>query len=441
MSESAKNAQKTNPCDLPGNPIETLGEVFADGSFIEVVHDPADRDALNLMLFDGETAQIGPRVEHENQVYVPREIDPTVVRELHLPADFRPNESVPQLAADMAHLGQKYCGIKEEAAELMARFFLADWVMDALPSAPSLVVIGPESREVMQVLALTKCLARHTLPVMELTPNDLCSFPTELGLTLAIDQPGVKGNLGRLLNASRQRMIKVPHRRSLWSPFFSKVVFCADQFQASLIKGAKLVVAPNGHPIPLLDDREQARIAHDFQPRLLSYRFANYATVRARIIEESASESAAPAPVSALPLPGFDDAELHAKIRDLVADSVIDASEDRWTDPSSVLLECLVMSCHLPNQRARYMGQIADEMMTLLSARGEERKILPKQVGRMIRDLGFETEPRDKQGVKLLLTEAVRKKIHKLAYDFAVSSIENPVPGCRHCDALGKKTA
>jgi hypothetical protein len=340
----------------------------------------------------------------------------------------------------MAHLSQKYCSLKEEAAELMARFFLADWVMDALPSAPSLVVIGPESREVMQVLALTKCLARHTLPVMELTPNDLCSFPTELGLTLAIDQPGLKGILGRILNASRQRTIKVPHRGSLWSPYFSKVVFCADQFQASLIKGAKLVVAPNGHSVPLLDDREQARIARDFQPRLLSYRFANYATVLARCTENANPESAARAPVNVLPASDFKDTELHANILDLVADSAADRSEDRWTDPTTVLIESLLMACHLLNQTARYMGQIAEEMMTLLSARGEERKILPKQVGRLIRDLGFRTEPRDSQGIKLLLTDAVRKKIHKLAHDFAVPSMENPVLGCPHCEALGKKS-
>jgi len=439
MSESAKNAQKTNPCDLPGNPIETLGEVFADGSFIEVVHDPADRDALNLMLFDGETAQIGPRVEHDNQVYLPRMIDPTVVRELHLPAEFRPNESLPQLAADMAHLVQKYCGLKEEAAELMVRFIFADWLMDALPAAPSLVIIGPESREVTQLLALTKCLSRHTLPVMELTANDLCSFPTELGLTIAIDQPPLKGNLGRLLNASRQRLIKVPRHGTLWSPYFSKVVYCVDQFQASLVKGAKLVVAPNGHSVPLLDDREQARIAHDFQPRLLSYRFANYATVLARCTENANPESATRAPVNVLPSSGFKDTELHANILDLVADSAADSSEARWTDPTTVLIESLLMACHLLNQTARYMGQVAEEMMTLLSARGEERKILPKQVARMIRDLGFQTEPRDSQGIKLLLTDAVRKKIHKLAHDFAVPSMENPVLGCPYCEALGKK--
>lgn len=441
MKKKGKDTHGPDRCDIRPKPIATLGEAFADGTFIEPVHDPADQEALQLMLFDGDVAHIGPRVEHENQVYIPRKIDPSIAREVYLPAQFRPNESVPQLAVEIVQLFQRYCGLEVEAAELVARFYFADWVMDALPAAPSLVIIGPESREVTQFFCLTKCLSRHALQLTEVTASGLASLPTDLGLTLAIDQPELKEPVERMLNASRKRVIKIPRHGTLWSPYFSKVVHCTDQFQASSIKGAKLVVAANGHPVPLLDDQELARIARVFQPRLLSYRFANFATVRARIVEVSISESAEPASVTALPAPGFEDSELHVKLRDLVADSPADASEDRWTDPTVVLLECLLMSCHLPNQTERYMGQAAEEMMTLLSARGEERKIWPKQVGRLIRDLGFETEPRDKQGVRLLLTETVRKKIHKLACDFAVSSIENPVPGCRHCEALGKKTA
>ena len=439
MNESDENTQATDVRDIPSKPIETLGEAFLDGSFIEPVHDPADRNTLQLMLFGGEAAQIGPRVEHEKQVYIPREIDPSIAREVYLPAKFCPNENVPQLAVEIVQLVQRYCGIAEEAAELMARFFFADWVMDALPAAPSLVILGPESREVTQLFGLVKCLSRHAILLTEVTTSGLASLPTELGLTLAIDQPELREPVERLLNASRKRLIKVPQHGTLWSPYFSKVVHCTDQFQASAIKGAKLLVAPNGHPVPLLDDQELARIARVFQPRLLSFRFAAYATVRTRIIEESISKAAAHAAISALPAAGFEDGELHVKLRDLVAESVIDASEDRWTDPSTVLIESMLFSCHLPNQTEGYMGQYADVMTTILSARGEERKIQPNQVGRMVRALGFKTEPRNSQGIKLILTETVRAKIHKLAYDFAVPSIETLVAGCSHCEAYRAK--
>jgi hypothetical protein len=172
---------------------------------------------------------------------------------------------------------------------------------------------------------------------------------------------------------------------------------------------------------------------------MLCFRFEKFAAVRARTNEDSNSESVMQASLMVLPAASFEVAELHSKILDLTVDRGTDGIEDGWTDPTVILIECLLMSCHLPKQFTRYMGQLADEMMALLSARGEERKILPKQVGRMIRDLGFETEPRDKQGVKILLNDLVRRRIHKLAHDFAVPSIENPMPCCPQCEQLRKK--
>jgi hypothetical protein len=439
MSKREEKSKTTAVGDLPGKPIETLGEVFSDGSFLDVVHDPCDPGALNLMLFDGEIAQIAPRVEHDNQIYVARKIDPAIARELHLPAECPPKESTAQLAADIIDLVQKYGGLDEEAAELVTLFLFAVWLMDALPAAPTLVIIGPETREVNQLLAVVKCLARHCLLLTEITANGLGSLPTDLGLTLAIDQSGFNDPLQRLLNTSRKHTVKIARNGTLWSPRFSKVLRCDTHFEAAIVKGARLVIAPNGGRVPLLDDREQARIASEFQPRLLAFRFANHATVRARIAEDANSDPAAPASGSALPAAKCEDGELHAKIRDLVAENLADTGEERWTDPGNVLIEAMLTSCHLPGQMERYMGQYADVMMTILSARGEERKILPNQVGPMIRALGLKTEPRDSQGVKLLLTDNARKKIHKLARDFEVPSNEALNAACVHCDAFKAK--
>jgi len=439
MSEKDEKTQTTVVGDLPGKPIETLGEVFGDGSFLEVVHDPSDRDALNLMLFDGESAQIASRIEHQNQIYVPREIDPAIARELHLPAEFRPKESTAQLAADIVNLIQKYGGLDEEAAELLAVFFFAVWLMDAVPAAPTLVIVGPETRQVNQILALVKCISRHCLLLTEITPGGLGSLPTDLGLTLAIDQSEFNDELQRLLNTSRKRTVKVARHRGLWSPCFSKALRCDTHFDAAMVQGARIVTAPTGRRVPLLDDREEARIASEFQPRLLSFRLANHAALRGWITEHADSDPAPPASGGDLPVAKWEDADLYAKICDLVADNQADSGEARWTNPGNVLIESMLISCHIPDQTERYMGQYADVMMTILSARGEERKIQPNQVGPMVRALGLKTEQRDRQGIKLILTQNARKKIHKLARDFEVPSNESLMVGCVHCDAFKAK--
>ena len=439
MTNSDGNKQKTDDCDLPRRPIETLGEVFEDGSFIEVVHDPADRDALHLLAFDGEIAYVGSRVKHHDRTYVASSIDPVIARELRLPAEVPPPESGRELAENLRPIFRRYSGLSDEAAELMARYILATWVMDALPEAPSLLIIGPDTREIRQLLSLIKNLSRHALLLTCVRANDLSTLPTDLGLTLVIEQPVLKHPLADLLDASRKRAFKVARRGTLWSPHFAKTIHCVHQLQAGGIKAVKLVVAPSAQPLPLLDDRELDRIGRDFQPRLLSFRFANFEIIRSRIIENSVAASASQPTVRAFAEPSGGCADLHAQIVHFVDDDAADVREERLTDLNVVLLESLLVACHIPNQTSTYMGEIAEIMMTMLSARGEERKIQPNQVGKMIRALGLKPEPRDSDGVKLILSKKIRRRIHELAREFAVPSMSRPVPGCPQCEESQKK--
>jgi len=440
MESESGNIQETDVCDLRAKPMETLGEAFADGSFIEPVHDPTDRDRLHLMIFDGQSAQIASRVQHEGRIYVSRAIDPSVARELHLPAEIHSNESVPELLADLVRLIQGFSGLPDNLARLVARLPLSTWVTDALDVAPSFEFIGPECRELKQLFGLLKCLCRHALLLTEVTAYGLCSLPTELGLTLLINQPELSEPAQRILNAARNREETLPRRGSLWRPFSSKAVHCTGYFQAWAIGAVRIPVIPIGRALPVLDKREMARIAGEFQPRLLSYRFAEYGKVQESGFDNSISEFATRATINSLAACTPEHKDLQAEIVGLVADQAAEIRQEKWTDPIVVQIESLLMSCHTPSEMAPYVGEITDKMKTIFSARGEERDFKPNQVSKMLRHLGLKLEPRDSRGVKLRLTESVRRKIHELAHNFGVPSIENRAPGCSHCAALGMNT-
>jgi len=438
MKTVGEATQKPEVSDLPAELIDTLGEVFADGCFIEAVHDPTDRDALQLMLFDGESVQIASRVEHESGIYVAREINPGIVRELCLPAEFQASEPVPQLLADVAELLQRFTGLPDKPARLLARFPLSSWVVEARRIAPYFVIVGPDCRELSQLLALLRCLCRHALVLTEVSAGGLCSLPTELGLTLLIDQPELSEPVQRILNASQKRGQKLPRRGGLWRPFCSRAVHCAGYFQPWAIGAVKIPVIPIGRTLPALDERELVRIANELQPRLLSYRFATFLKVQESRFDNSIPDFATRETINTLAACTPENTDLQAEIVDLVADQAEEVRHARWTDPTVILIESLLLHCHLPDESGPYIGQVTDTMKTLFSARGEEKDLKPNQVGSLIRRLGLETEPRDKQGIQLLLTETAREKIHQLARNFAVPSIENPVTGCIHCAALGK---
>jgi hypothetical protein len=424
---------KSDDSELPASPVETLGEVLADGTFIEPVRDPADQDAIALMKWGGESAEIGPRLEHGGRVYLAREVDPSIVRELYLRKDFYSSESAPELLDDLVRLFPEYSGQPDNSAKLLARFALSTWVMDALDVAPSVELIGPDCRELKQIFKLLKYLCRHALLLTEVTAPGLCSLPTDLGLTLLIDQPELSEPAERILNASRSREKTLPRRGTLWRPFCSKAVHCAGQ--AGMIGAVRVPIIPLGRVLPPLDERELIRIANEFQPRLLSYRFASYAKVQAAHFDNAICDFATRETVNSLAACLPERADLQGEVVDLVADQAAEVRQENWLDPNVVLIESLLMSCHTPSETAPYVGQVTDVMMTIFSARGEERVFKPNQVSRLIRQLGLKLEPRNSQGVKLRLTEGVRRKIHELAHNFAVPSIENPLTGCADCAA------
>jgi hypothetical protein len=438
MKTTGEDTQKPEVSDLPAELIDTLGEVFADGCFIEAVHDSTDRDALQLMLFDGKSVHIASLIEHEGGIYVAREIDPSIVRELCLPTEFRASEPVPQLLADVVKLIRRFTGLPDKPARLVARFPLSTWVVEARRVAPYLLIVGPDCREVTQLLALLRCLCRHPLALTEVSAGGLCSLPMDLGLTLLIDQPELSEPVQRILNASQKREQKFPRRGGLWRPFCSKAAHCAGYFQPWAIGAVKIPLIPIGRTLPALDERELVRIANDFQPRLLSYRFATFLKAQESRFDNSISDFATRETINTLAACTPENTDLQAEIVDLVADQMEEVCHARWTDPTVILIESLLLLCHLSGEPGPYVGQVTDTMKTLFSARGEEKDLKPNQVGSLIRRLGLETEPRDKHGIQLLLTETACRKIHELARNFAVPSIENPVAGCMHCAALGK---
>jgi hypothetical protein len=439
MHESHENTQTTDVRDLPSKPIETLGVAFSDGYFIEPVHDPANQDALQLMLFDGETVQIASRVEHLGRTYVARDVAPSILRELHLPTEIHADGSVTQLAEDLFQLIQRFTGLPDNVARLAARIPLSTWVMGALPAAPTVVLLGPDSCELNQFFSLLQGLCCHAIRLTEVGAGGLYSLPMEMGLTLLIDQEKYSEPVQRILNASRKRENKVPRCGNLWNAYCSKVVHVPDYLQASITGAVRIPIMPTGRALPVLDVQELIRIAHDFQPRLLWHRVANYRQVQTSKFDISICDFALRETINGFAACTPENAELQAEIGGLVADQSAELRHERSTDARVVVVESLLLLCHTPGEEGPYVGKVADAVKTLLSARGEEKDIKPNHVGSVIRHLGLKTEPRDSQGVKLRLTSAVRRKIHELARTFAVPSIENLVVGCADCAALEKK--
>jgi hypothetical protein len=425
-----------------GNPeskaVETFGEVFSDGIFVEAVHDPVDRGLLRFMVWNGARAVTETSFDHDGRTYRPKQIDPTIARELNLPTEFMRGESVSRLVADLRTLVHKYSGLPDVYAGLVTRFVLSTWTPEAFPAAPIIHLLGPESFEATQLLHLLRCLCRRAVAVTGVTAANLCSLPLEFGLTLVIAQRDVEDPLENFFITSRRRGWTIPRSGRLVPAFCPKVLHCPSYYGTASIGAVSVPVEPAEGLLPVLDFEAQAQVSAEFQPRLLGFRFGQLANVinsdfdcRNANLDVRESVNAFVAVTPGCP-------ELHAEVLQLISDQEEEARDTHWTDPTIVLVETVLLSAHAPELAAPYVGKITDGLKTLLSARGMERDLKPNQVGRMLRNLGLKLAPRTSSGVKLIMDEAARRKIHDLAKSLNVPSLDNPVAGCPYCAVVDK---
>ena len=414
--------------DLPqrisavGKSICTYGEFLRDGAAIELVRDPGDAERLLCLYWNGKRSITRSRVALEDGVYVPAILDPTVLRALQFPARSDLSRAS-SLMADISDILVQYSGLREPFIMIVGRFILATWLFGVI-TAPWLSIVGPETVEGTNLFKLLSCLCRHALPLTGLDLRTICSLPMKLGMTLMLRSPALGPNIQRTLAITRKRDGYTLQNGRLHDLHCSLVTYSpfsrahTDQGICRL----EIPIEPSTGQAPILRERTQEQIAGQFQPRLLAYRLNNFlrasdfkicAAQFTCATRELAESLGACTPSDALPegivrfLETYD-----AEIRSA-----------KWIDPDVAIIESLASFCREGTSRFKYMGDIAKDVCVILSRRGDERVVKPKEVGGRVRLMGFEIKPRDSKGFRVERTATFCERVNLLAKQFAIPPV------------------
>lgn len=101
-------------------PTGTYGDVFADGSLIELIGGDQG-EKTQLMLWNGVSEMVGSVVERDGRLYEPALTDGSVVRALTLPTRCRPHGSTHELLAEICKLVIHLVGLDDKSASLVGR--------------------------------------------------------------------------------------------------------------------------------------------------------------------------------------------------------------------------------------------------------------------------------------------------------------------------------
>jgi hypothetical protein len=403
------------------NEIPTLGELFPDGTAI-------DRLRHNkLVLWREGREEIAPSHRYNGNSYVAAALDPKLEELLRLPAATQDFGSVESLIADLSRLISSSVELDEEAAWLIASFILSTWVADCPPSSPCLNVWGPSGSETALV-ELLSLVCRQPLRVAEPSIRDLLSLPRGLALTLILNRPSEQALL-RLLAAAADPEVQLLRGGRVRNLRCATVVLTNES-----ISGVAL-------GIPLLPARvsyrrvgrsEAQQVADEFQPRLMRYRLAQHLQVRNSQFDLPgfAPETRLLARVLGATLEGSTD------LQDRIPQTLKSVDEQTKTEQSrglgAVVSEALLALCH-ENKREAYVREISELANGILLGRHEIVELSPKAVGAILRQkLGLWTE-RSGPGYRLLLTQDMCRRIHRLAAAHNVLSMLEPASDCPLC--------
>jgi hypothetical protein len=156
--------------------FKTFGEVFSDGSLIELVAS-ANGDQLNLLFWNGESIFIAPQIEHGGRIYQAEELPPSIMRATRLPREPVGYGTILQLFTELRDAFEERLGFARPLAELCTFWVLTTWFSDCLSTPPTLWASGADIDLAMAFLGLLHCLCRRAIRLTGVTRAGFLSLP------------------------------------------------------------------------------------------------------------------------------------------------------------------------------------------------------------------------------------------------------------------------
>jgi hypothetical protein len=408
--------------------VGTSGEIFADGSAIELVS--ATGNQLNLLLWHEDRQKIAPRIEYRGSVYEAPELDGSLRKAIRFPSDVKEFGTKKQLFAQMQILFERHIGLTSPESALLTAWVCSSWFPDCLPSPPTLMISGPETGPAITLFRLLSCVCRRSLMLADLNRTSLLSLML-LHPTLLVNQPSWSLKFSELCRASNHRGIYVVGSRGkVHSVVGSKALFVgmADAESDEAIH----LSLPALHRLPRFDEKCEAEIAKQFQGQLLMHRLRDFDRVRKSCRDVLGLDSPTTELAQNLMTCVANEPDILQAIGPILHRQGEDLQAQRFCDLSIVLIEAVWASLH--DAKEITVGELAERTNALLRVRGETLEYSAVEVGWRLRNMGVDRH-RNGGGMVLQFSQANNVLIHRLAKQFGLKL--PPRIGCANCGQQG----
>ncbi len=408
--------------------IPCFGEVMPD-LHSELVADPAKSGAPRMHVHKGSRFSTVSEVRHGRHVYVPARIGEGLAQAVRFPPPSVHFGSPSQLTESIAKFICDFGKTPREDADLLAAFAISTWFVDCFRLAPVLHLTGSDAR-VHSIMRILACVCRRPILLGRLDLAALSTLPKGLEATLLIQEEKLTKSLTRILDTSRYRDVKIPLQKSWIHAYGARVLFSNPM--ALDAAALRINLSSAGGMLPELKDDMERTIAADFQAKLLRYRMVQYEAVKDSHFNYSDFIPQMEEVVRALITPLIDDGEFRESVLSALTARNKDCAGARFTDLNCVVIEAALAFCHDSTVERFLVKDIADAADAILLGRDEDNRISAKAAGQVLRGLGLFPE-RVTKGYHLALNDSNREKIHRLAKEYNVHSLDKGTRRCDYC--------
>jgi hypothetical protein len=405
--------------------VRTSGEIFADGSVIELVSSATDHQ-LDLLFWHKHRKTIAQQIEYRGRVYQAPDLDEVLRTAIRFPGDAEAYGTTRKFFAQIRILFERYIGLTPPEGSLMVAWVCSTWFPDCVSSPPILMVSGPEISPAITFFRLLSCLCRRSIVLADINrAGFLCLMP--LQPTLLVNQPSGSSKICDLWGTSNYQGVYVAGNRGhVHNVVGSKAVFLgmADTWSGEAIH----LALPPRHQLPPLDANSQTEIANRLQPQTLTYRLRNFRRVRefrCDLRQPSFLNSELAQNLTACVL---GEPDIVQAIAPILQRQGQDAQARRGCDVNLAILEVIWAPLHETKEIA--VNRVTELTNALLRCRGEVLEYSAVEIGWKLRNLGLYRH-RNGSGMVLRFLHENNLIVHQLAQRFALSL--SPAPNCPYC--------
>ena len=424
--------------------IQTGGELFADGSVLELVRAQTEPEEVKLLHWHDKVLDVAAHIDHAGRKYVPAAIEPNLKTALRLPTRVAPPETSEKLFTDVHDLLARHLAQPEGCITALACAVFLSWMSPVLPMAPVLWIFSPVGSARNRTLHILSLLSRRPVRIVGLRRGDIAHLPMWLQPTLLLDAPDLQPELQTILQSSTYRSARIVSSHGLFE-FYGPKIVCSHRLPHSTELGTealKATLIPIAGQLPILDKKMEEEIAEEFQARFLGHFLRNAGNAQSTNFDTSQFTSPIQDIARTVSAAVRGNGDVQKRILPLLGVQDEEIRADRARAGDAVVVEASLSFIHQGGWTTVRSGSIAERVGAIYRGRGCDQRPSAESVGRALKRLGIPSGRIGSAGNGIELTVLTCQLIHTLAVSYGVRAMPGAVrSGCQYCHELGLTVA